>query len=578
MTSLRRMIGIVALAIAGLAIAGAAGASAQVGSPPECDPAIPTVGIASGSVCGITRTGTQGHRSAAYLGIPFAEAPVGALRWKPPVARASLGTAPFRATRYGAQCVQPGPGSTGVTGSEDCLSLNVYRPAGPQQSGLPVLVYIHGGGFLVTQSNEELDGSALASQGTVVVTFNYRMGVFGFLRYTDRRAGIAGNFAIQDQQLALKWVRDNISAFGGDPSKVTLFGESAGAMSVGFHLFTAPSSTSLFQAAAMESNLMGLKYSTASQAAGVGRSYVNLLCRSYVSGRCPATGAWLRSLTAEQVAQGAGLTYPPGGMPGLMTLAIENRGGVEADWAPTVGVAPLTNRQPIDGYGPGSRPKPFIFGVNATEGAFFLPSPSTLTPSQYMTIVRRAFGAAGAERIVNYSEGGRRIYDPYAYRPRPQGGLTRASRALARLQTDFIAGAANMKMAATVRRQAPGTRMFGYHFTFRSSFDFTGLQRCTYAALTTCHTDEIPYVWSQLVEKDQFGLTVPVKAPTQSELRLAAQMSSAWAGFAKDPSKGMGFAPLRDPLKGGYVIWNDPVSVGRLMPVSRYALWEPFLP
>lgn len=568
----------VAIVATAFVLGGAAGAAGQSAPRPDCDPAAPTVALASGPACGTVRTGTQGQASAAYLGIPFAEPPVGPLRWKPPVPRASLGESPFRATRYGSGCVQAGPGTTGVTGSEDCLFLNVYRPTGPVTSGLPVLVYIHGGAFLLAQSNEELDGSALAARGTVVVTFNYRLGALGLLRYTDRGAGIGGNFTIQDQQLALKWVRANIAAFGGDPSKVTIFGESAGAMSVGLHLFSSPSSSPLFRAAIMESNIMALTYSDPRQASGMGRSFVHLLCRSYASGRCPATASWMRSLSAEQVTQAVGLTLPPGGMAGVVTQAIRNQHGVEIAWAPTVGVAPVAMHQPIHGFAPGSRPRPFAFGVNATEGAFFLPSPTTLTPAQYAAIVQRGFGAVTARRIISYSEGGRRIYDPSAYRPRPQGGLTQASRALARLQTDFALAAANMKAAAAARRQSPSTEVFGYHFTFRSSFDFTGLQRCALAALTVCHTDEIPYVWGQLVQKDVFGLTVPVTSPTPSELRLTGQMSAAWAGFAADPSAGLGFPALRDPAGGGYVIWDDPVSVGRIMPASRYALWEPLLP
>lgn len=553
------------------------------GGSPSCDDAVPVVSFTAGSACGIVRTTVRGQESQAYLGIPYAEPPVGDLRWKPPVALAGLGDGTYPATTYQSSCVAPGPGPTGFVGNEDCLYLNVYAPRGTSgASSLPVLVYIPGGGFVSSQSNLELDGTALANQGLIVVSVSYRLGSLGFFRAIGEDYRFEGNQGIQDQQLALRWVQDNIGSFGGDPAQVTVFGESAGAMSVGTHLFVAPSSKDLFRAAIMESNIAGMRYSDRQQAASIGADFVHLLCRSYADDvrRCEERPRELLSgLTTAQIAQAENLTLPPGGMPGLVTLALTN--GHRAAWGPTVGVAPLVNQQPVLGFAPGVTPKPYAFGVNATEGAFFLPSPSTLTSEQYRDLLVESFGAKRAQTILDFREDKRRIYSPAGYRPLPGGGLTPASRALARLQTDFFVVSANI---LTVENALPaskkaGTPIFGYHFLKRSSFDFTGLQRCAFASENVCHTDEIPYVWSDFVEKDATGRTVPVRDVSPEDLALGARMTGDWAAFAKDPNSGLGGSALTAGNDRQYVTYRaaEPTPAGQLLPKAREDLWMPII-
>jgi para-nitrobenzyl esterase len=196
-----------------------------------------TVRTASGPVCGIVA-----GNDTEWLGIPYAAPPVGDLRWQSPQPPASW-TSVLQATEFGASCVQPS-GST-LIGSENCLFVNVTRPA-DGTAGLPVLVHIHSGGFTVGSGNG--DYTLLANTGhEVVVSMNYRLGILGFL------AGAvfgphSGDYGLQDQQAALRWVQQNIAQFGGDPSNVTIEGESAGGSSV-CDAIASPTAKGLFERA-----------------------------------------------------------------------------------------------------------------------------------------------------------------------------------------------------------------------------------------------------------------------------------------------------------------------------------------
>jgi para-nitrobenzyl esterase len=203
----------------------------------------PVVQTENGRVRG---TVTKDYR--AFEGIPYAASPVGERRWSPPVPPANW-TSTLDATRPGNTCAQTGDFiGDKPSESEDCLTLNVTAPRGARK--LPVMVWIHGGGFF-SGSGGIYQGGQLATKGdVVVVTFNYRLGVFGFLAHPGLED--SGNFGLQDQQAALRWVQRNVTQFGGDPSQVTLFGESAGGVSTCAHL-AAPGSAGLFQRAIIQS-------------------------------------------------------------------------------------------------------------------------------------------------------------------------------------------------------------------------------------------------------------------------------------------------------------------------------------
>jgi para-nitrobenzyl esterase len=217
----------------------------------------PVVATESGQVAGAVAGGV-----ASWKGIPFAEAPVGPLRWRAPQPAAPW-SGVRQATAYGHDCMQlPFPSDAaplGTTPSEDCLTLNVWspaaRPGAKTKGALPVIVWIYGGGFVNGGSSPPTyAGARLARQGVVVVSFNYRLGRFGFFghpalsREIDQGElddGLAANQAFMDQLAALKWVQRNAEAFGGDPSQVTIFGESAGGMAVNM-LLTSPAAQGLF--------------------------------------------------------------------------------------------------------------------------------------------------------------------------------------------------------------------------------------------------------------------------------------------------------------------------------------------
>lgn len=214
------------------------------------EPGPAVVQTAGGAVRGVVAPGYR-----VFDGIPYAAAPVGAMRWQPPQP-----AAPWQgvrdATKPGLRCIQDTSNDPdyGRPTGEDCLNLNVWSPDGAAPSRQkPVMVWIHGGGFL-NGSADIYDARWLATQGDiVVVTVNYRLGTLGFLAHPALSPnGDIGNYGLADQQAALRWVRDNIAEFGGDPTKVTIAGESAGAMSVCDHL-VAPESAGLFRAAIMQS-------------------------------------------------------------------------------------------------------------------------------------------------------------------------------------------------------------------------------------------------------------------------------------------------------------------------------------
>ncbi|KAM5539639.1 hypothetical protein V8D89_006748 [Ganoderma adspersum] len=196
----------------------------------------PTVEVNGTSIIGTSQTLADNVTVEFFGGIPFAEPPLGDLRFAPPVAMDSLGVPTFNATMFGAPCVQPDV--DGV--SEDCLTLNIFRPSGEALSNdtlVPVMLWIYGGGFQggvssVYTANELIAQSVRRETPVVYVSFNYRTGPFGFPQGTESEELGSLNLGLKDQLAALSWVQKHISAFGGDPTKITLFGQSAGSVSI----------------------------------------------------------------------------------------------------------------------------------------------------------------------------------------------------------------------------------------------------------------------------------------------------------------------------------------------------------
>jgi para-nitrobenzyl esterase len=265
----------------------------------------PHAKVSTGELAGVRQAGVS-----AFLGIPFAAPPVGNLRWRAP--KAPLAWKGVRAAdHFGASCLQEvTPAGFGpwkheyvVQGDvgEDCLFLNVWTPA-PAAGHLPVLVWIHGGAFTSGSGSVPIyNGTALASQGVVVVTINYRVGIWGFLAHPDLTREAAGaapsNFGLQDMVAALRWVQANISAFGGDPKRVTIAGQSAGSIAV-HDLLVSPLAKGLFAQAISESGLpTTIPARSLGEAQAAGEAFVHFVGANDI--------AALRVMSAAKIQAGA---------------------------------------------------------------------------------------------------------------------------------------------------------------------------------------------------------------------------------------------------------------------------------
>jgi para-nitrobenzyl esterase len=239
-----------------------------------------------------------------FLGIRYAAAPVGNLRWRPPVPHAPWFQT-LDATQFANHCPQTASPFGIASTTEDCLFLNVFTPQSNGGGGIgeprPVMVWIHGGALVDGESND-YDPTAMVKDGVIVVTINYRLGILGFLAHPafaaektdpdhdgDFAAGSAGDYGLMDQQLALRWVRDNIVFFGGDPLNVTIFGESAGGLSV-FSQLASPSAANLFQKAIIESGAYQQTTQTLATAEAAGTAFAT------AAGCSSQTAACLRAL------------------------------------------------------------------------------------------------------------------------------------------------------------------------------------------------------------------------------------------------------------------------------------------
>jgi para-nitrobenzyl esterase len=356
-------------------------------------PATGVVKIDSGNISGTSENGLQ-----VYRGIPFAAPPVGDLRWKPP-ATVQPWDGVREAKNFSADPPQPGtsapiPGVTSVNTSEDCLYLNVWTPANSSAEKLPVMVFFYGGAFgQVAGSTPAYNGTALAKQGVVVVTTNYRIGALGFLAHpqldNESPNNTSGNYGLLDQIAALQWVQRNIKAFGGDPSQVTIFGQSAGAESVLIHLVS-PLSKGLFQQVIVESGtfwengaIIDAEYSKA-DAEKLGEQYAQGL--GYTG---PDAITQMRKLSAQDLINAT--NWPASSFQIVNTPHFE----------PTIdGWVLPDSLDNLFGLHRQS-PVPLIIGTNADDGVT-LSANANMTVPEYQTFIQNRFGNDTAAVLAKY--------------------------------------------------------------------------------------------------------------------------------------------------------------------------------
>lgn len=343
----------------------------------------------SGPISGINNDGIW-----TYLGVPFAAPPVGGLRWKEPQPVESWEEV-RECTEYGPVCPQPeGAVEDGGVGdaraSEDCLYLNVWTPAKSSSEKLPVMVWIHGGGFVKGAGSVPMyDGHNLAKEGVVLVTINYRLGPLGFLAHPllskESPMGVSGNYGLLDQIETLRWVKSNIGSFGGDKDRVTIFGESAGAVSVCF-LMASPLAEGLFQRAIVESGpfmdheMLFTPFRTMEQCEQTGERFVSSLGCAGQSNPIEA----MRKKTPEELLEAT--TLEPGAFEGCVN--IELAPAVDEYVLPDDPVSVYMNKEQHD--------VPLIVGSNRDEGTLFVKD-TNMSADEYRQTVLNFYGDYGED-------------------------------------------------------------------------------------------------------------------------------------------------------------------------------------
>jgi len=477
------------------------------------DMAGPLVRLSQGQLRGKTGGGIR-----SFLGIPFAQPPVAALRWRPPLA-AKPWTGVRDATLFGNDCMQPpsilsrlskAPGL-----SEDCLTLNVWAPEAKGNARLPVMVWIYGGSFL-GGSASAFDGSALARKGVIVVAANYRTGIFGFLANaqlsaeSDKKS--SGNYGLLDQLETLRWIRRNIAAFGGDPGSVTVFGESAGASAVSL-LLTSPLAHGLFERAILESPGAMRPMLRLPEAEAAARAQVGDITA-------------LRAMPAKEVlALQSGLVPVERNLsrPRILSPIVDG-------W-----VVPTDDRA---AYVSGRVARvPIIIGGNADEGRLFTQSWPIKTIDQFRDYVRESFGDRTPQIMA--------LYAPTKDADVP----SRLSELFA--DTQFNMGYDGIADAMSTLN----VPTFRYRFTRQIR------------GLAPTHGAELPFVFGDMANPEW----------TAADREMSNTMMDAWVRFARTGNPNSNAVPWQRYSRTGrtYLEFGDVVHSGTLARSARINyLWQ----
>ena len=481
-------------------------------------------GSVQGTLLGDTR---------AFLGIPYAAPPVGPLRWKSPQPAAAW-TETRDATKKGVFCPQKGSlGNMPMTGtSEDCLTVNVWTPAASAPS-TPVLVWIHGGGFVSgSGAAGTYDGAQLsAATGAVVITMNYRLGPLGWLAHSaltaeDPAYPSSGMYGFEDQRAALAWVKANAAAFGGDPGNVTLFGESAGGIATCLHLFS-PKSEGLFHRAIVQSGACTLRGSTQQIAEAQGNDFATALgCTDATK-----TLECLRGKTPDEA-----LLALPG--------KVGEIGPDGAAWVPVIDHVNIDD-QPSALLAAGKFTKmPVILGSNRDEGViFFSLGLSVTSETDYTALMDGIFGGNGAAIVAKYPAS--------AY----GGSLTQAA------STAVGDGFFSCPARRTARGLAAGgASVYFYHFT--------NAPKTLLGDLGSFHSAEVPFIFGNAY----LGISLD-----EEQQKLAATMQKYWFGLAKagDPNtSGTPTWPKYDAAKDENVVLDLAITTQSGLKKDACDFWD----
>lgn len=484
------------------------------------------VGTSSGVVEGLTSDGV--HR---WWSIPYARAPMGSLRF-----RAPQPAEPWRGVRFCHEYSFCAPQDrrytpVGITErqaiSEDCLSLNVVAPLGAQQDSLPVMFFVHGGGYLLGSSATPLyDGAALARRGCVYVSANYRLGALGCLDLsslsTDEHP-IESNLFLRDLVLALRWVRDNIAGFGGDPKRVTIFGESAGAHAVTC-LLAVPSARGLFHGVIAESPPAGLTH-TAEAAANFAEKYAAALGVQISDAAAVLMTAKPRRLIKALAEL---ITATMGEKPGMPNIGP----AVDGRYLP---------RDPVEAMSRGeAHAVPLIIGNNAQEGNLF---------QRFMNYLPT--NRAAIERLLETVEPATRarIIAAYPGYPHPEVCL--------QIGGDLSFGSLAWGIAEAHGRHC-ATYLYRYDFAPRT---------LTWAGFGATHATELLAVFD--LYRNRFGRLLTLAGDRRAALRISNSIQDRWREFSRDGAPGDDWPPYQQSDRAVLIfdrksrVEFDPVAVRR---------------
>ena len=426
----------------------------------------------------------------SFKGIPYAQPPVGNLRWKSPTTYPSSRT-PIDATKFGATCWNFLVGGPPVgPQSEDCLTANIWTGANKTTELRPVMVFIYGGGFeFGSSSSPTYDGTKFAQDGVVLVSFNYRLGNFGFLALPqlDSEGTNSGMFGLQDQIFALRWVRQNIAAFGGDPGNILIFGESAGAHSVGM-LMSSPLAQGSFNKAIMESGAWWDdehgSITTFDQARQFGTAWTQRVGATTTSA--------LRALSAQTIVNSN--PYNPATDP------------VTNNFAPSIDRYVLQSA-PGTVFQQGIQSRvPLLAGWNGAEELIFLPRalPHN-TAAEFKADLPLLFGAKTPQAL-----GTADLY--------PANTDAQANASASALIGDLVIREQTWE-AADTQHSVTGSPVFVYYFTYTSAY-----------SPVPAHTAELPFVFGSLTNNPAIGSTAP---PTAADATFSQKVRAYWVNFAR---------------------------------------------